>query len=248
MSISAPVVHTQATQANAESFSTASITPTAGRRQFFALLSNGYTYSGVPTLSGGGFTWSILINDVIYDTRRMIVFSADGIGSPSSGAWSFSANGSDTITSAVYIAFEIPSDSATSLAQAAVSEVRESATNLHSLSYGSTTDANSLCIALLGCEGGAYDATARASWTDHARQAEGGVQAIELNYYLGSDTAVSGTWNNGTTDIRQFIAGFELEESASGITEQPPSGSIALSSGTPKKVMRLIEKVPAHGT
>lgn len=54
----------------------------------------------------------------------------------------------------------------------------------------------------------------------------------------------------GTYSVTNFAAA-DTENGisgSSGITEQPPSGSIALSSGTPKKVMRLIEKVPAHGT
>ena len=96
MAVSATHLTTSGNSTDGNSFTTASITPTAGRLILAAVENRANTAvdPNTPTLTGNGLTWVQVATVFVTNTQRITVFRAMG-GSPSAGAITIDLAGQD---------------------------------------------------------------------------------------------------------------------------------------------------------
>lgn len=122
---------------------------------FFAIQIRYGTYTGNPTLTGCGYTWTIQEDTITSSLNRVIVFKGVA-GTPSSGALTLALNGTDTWADYRYVVLEAPGYSI--VVQSAENSLATAVTN-NDLTFGFTTGATSLTLGFEALRG------AEAYWT-----------------------------------------------------------------------------------
>lgn len=110
---------------------------------------------------------------------------------------------------------------------------------------------NSMALLTMGCNNaGNGNMTSPSGTTElYERKGAGVYPCLDTAYQAvnaGSYTPGTFDWQN--SDTGRLAVTLEILPAAGGVTEQVPSGTLTLTGIAPKRIKRIYEKIPAHGT
>jgi hypothetical protein len=210
---------------DATTASTPSISITAGSTLLVAFLSStttGSAETGDPVISQSGFTgtptFDLSTTPAYVDGSYLRVWVVSGLSG--TGTFTVTAGGTDSWTFYSIVAYEDTTGLDVSPVHViSTQESTNSAPNTVTTTLGWTADTADRLVLIAACRGGAYDATAKAGWTDTDRYTVVAKSDMELHQITGSaETTAETTWNNGSTIIYTFHWVLEFAPAGAGAT------------------------------
>lgn len=194
---------------------TASVTPDASAVTFVAAFINYALGSTAPTISGCGLTWTLISSVPVTAAANYILHVWSGVGTPSAGAITYTAQGTDTWSRTAWRVFDFTGANTTTpliAANTVSASPAGSGNTTQTITYAQAFAANSAGVAFFVAQSNnEASETPRSGWTDIGFNASGGDIALAAHYRLTSDTAGGITWPSGAA-----LAGLIVELAAAG--------------------------------
>lgn len=237
MAITAAHLTTASDTSNLTAYTTASISPTAGRLVLAAVFVVGTNPTPTPVLSGCGLTWT-QVDQTAVGARTVHIFRA--MGTPTAGALTISLTGGTSPTGCAWTVVEFAgvdtsgTDGSGAIAQSV--NAKPSSTTAPSVPFGTAVTAGN---ATFGCVGTAVqeDPAAGSGWTVLGTpQSFAAPTTGWMAEWAGTaQQNITATWN---TAANAFVVGAEIKVAPAVVDTTAPTvpGSVTATANNPTQV------------